>query len=122
MSISKRKLASNRANAQKSSGPTSAAGKEKVSQNGVKHGLCGQFKVLPCESQAGYDDLLERYMRVEQPADDVERELVAKMVRHNQPPPRSRAVLAISAQIIELACRLLAEIKAAPFSGAPLRK
>jgi len=38
---------------------------------------------------------------------------------HNQPPPRSRAVLEISAQIIELACRLLAEINAAPFSGAP---
>jgi hypothetical protein len=38
---------------------------------------------------------------------------------HNEPPPRSQAVLAIDAQIIELACRLLAEIKAAPFSGAP---
>jgi multidrug resistance protein MdtO len=35
----------------------------------------------------------------------------------NQPPIRSRAVLAISAQIIEVACRLLAEVKAAPFSG-----
>jgi multidrug resistance protein MdtO len=33
---------------------------------------------------------------------------------HNEPPPRSRAVLAINAQIIELASRLLAEIKAAP--------
>ena len=41
---------------------------------------------------------------------------------HNQPPPRSRAVLAISAQIIELACRLLGEIKTA-FSGpATVRK
>jgi len=41
---------------------------------------------------------------------------------HKQPPPRSRAVLAISAQIIELACRLLGEIKAA-FSGvATVRK
>ncbi len=38
---------------------------------------------------------------------------------HNEPPLRAQAVLAISAQIIELACRLLAEIKAAPFSGAP---
>jgi multidrug resistance protein MdtO len=37
---------------------------------------------------------------------------------HNQPPPRARAVLAIDSQIIELACRLLTEIKAAPFSGA----
>jgi hypothetical protein len=38
---------------------------------------------------------------------------------HNQPPPRSQAVLVVSGQIIELACRLLTEIKAAPFSGAP---
>ncbi len=36
---------------------------------------------------------------------------------HNQPPPRARAVLAISEQIIELACRLLTEIKAAHFGG-----
>jgi multidrug resistance protein MdtO len=38
---------------------------------------------------------------------------------HNQPTARARALLAVSAQLIELACRLLAEIKAAPFSGAP---
>jgi multidrug resistance protein MdtO len=38
---------------------------------------------------------------------------------HNQPTPRGRALLAVSAQLIELACRLLAEIQAAPFSGAP---
>ncbi len=38
---------------------------------------------------------------------------------HNQPTPRGRALLAVSAQIIELACRLLADITAAPFTGAP---
>ena len=42
---------------------------------------------------------------------------------HNEPPLRSRAVLAIAAQIIELGCRLLGEIKAATFNGAqPVRK
>ena len=30
---------------------------------------------------------------------------------HDQPPPRARAVLAISAQIIELGCQLLTEVK-----------
>ncbi|MBL8229541.1 MAG: hypothetical protein JNL98_13715 [Bryobacterales bacterium] len=35
------KLAANAANAQKSTGPTSAEGKEKVSQNARKHGLSG---------------------------------------------------------------------------------
>jgi multidrug resistance protein MdtO len=38
---------------------------------------------------------------------------------HNEPPLRSRAVLAIAYQIIELACRLLGEVNAAAFSGAP---
>jgi hypothetical protein len=42
---------------------------------------------------------------------------------HNQPPPRSQAVLVISRQIIEVACRLLTEVKAAPFFGAlPVRR
>jgi hypothetical protein len=37
---------------------------------------------------------------------------------HNQPPLRSRAVLTISSQIIELACRLLTEIQTAASRGA----
>ena len=38
---------------------------------------------------------------------------------HNEPPLRSRAVLAIASQIIELACRLLTEIEGASFNEAP---
>jgi multidrug resistance protein MdtO len=42
---------------------------------------------------------------------------------HNQPTPLGRALLEVSAQLIELAYRLLAEIQAAPFSEArPVRK
>jgi multidrug resistance protein MdtO len=42
---------------------------------------------------------------------------------YNPPTPRGRALLVVSAQLIELACRLLTEVKAAPFSGAlPVRK
>ncbi len=82
MAISKRKLAANRANAQRSTGPQSASGKEAVSQNRTTHGLCGRFRVLASENQAEYDDLLHRFLQSEQPLDDVERELVAKMARH----------------------------------------
>jgi hypothetical protein len=82
MSISKRKLQANRTNAHKSTGPRTTAGRETVSHNRTTHGLCGRFRVLPSEDQAEYDDLLERFMQAEQPADDVERELVAKMARH----------------------------------------
>ena len=82
MPISKRKLEANRANAQKSSGPTTAIGKARAAQNRISHGLCGKFHVLESESQEDYNDLLERFMKAEQPVDDVERELVAKMARH----------------------------------------
>jgi len=82
MSISESKLEANRANAQKSTGPTTTAGLEKISRNAFKHGLCGRFQVLPSESQAEYEALFESFMRAEQPADEVERELVGKMARH----------------------------------------
>jgi hypothetical protein len=82
MKSSKRQLAANRANAQKSTGPRTQAGREKVSHNRTTHGLCGRFQVLACEDQAEYNDLFNRFMEVEKPVDDVERELVAKMARH----------------------------------------
>jgi hypothetical protein len=73
----------NRENAQHSSGPTTEAGKEVSSRNNFRHGLCANFQVLSCEDQKVYDDIFERFLRAEQPADDVERELVAKMARHS---------------------------------------
>ena len=82
MPISKRKLAANRANAKKSRGPVSEAGKQKVSMNAIQHGLCGRFRVLPDENQDEYDDLVRRFMESEKPVDDVDRELIAKMARH----------------------------------------
>jgi hypothetical protein len=97
MALSEKKLAANRANAERtgrllpvvrhpkvpSTGPRTEAGKQKVSQNRTKHGLCGEFTVLGYEDQAAFDDLLDRFMQAEQPADAVERELVAKMARHD---------------------------------------
>ena len=81
MSISSRKLAANRANAQKSTGPTTAAGREKVSQNRLRHGLSGAFRVLTCEDQSQFDELLERFIQSEQPANDVELGLVERMAQ-----------------------------------------
>ncbi|MBV8896389.1 MAG: hypothetical protein JO051_07750 [Acidobacteriaceae bacterium] len=89
MPISKRKLAANRANAKKSRGPVTDAGKQKVSINAIQHGLCGRFRVLPDENQAEYDNLIRRFMEAEKPVDEVERELVAKMARHTWMSERS---------------------------------
>jgi multidrug resistance protein MdtO len=67
----------------------------------------GDLSGMPHDIQRAYDDL----------------ERAIFEAYHNEPPPRSRAVLEISRQMIELGCRLLGEIKAAPFIGAlPVRK
>jgi hypothetical protein len=81
MSISEAKLQANRENAQKSSGPRSAFGRARAAQNAMKHGLCSAFCVLESESQEEYNDLLQRFINTEKPADDVENELVARMAR-----------------------------------------
>jgi hypothetical protein len=83
MPASKRQLAANRANAQKSTGPQSAEAKEKVSQNAVQHGLCGRFYVLEgVESQERYDTFLNQLITDEQPVGQAEIELVVKMAEH----------------------------------------
>ena len=56
-SISTRKLSANRANALKSTGPRTLAGKRIVSQNALKHGLCTNRAVLSGECEATYDTL-----------------------------------------------------------------
>ncbi len=79
MFTSLRKLQANRANALKATGPTSAAGKEKVSQNRTTHGLLGQFRVLPGEHQDRFDALLDQLIEDENPVGIAEIELVKKM-------------------------------------------
>ena len=76
-----KQLAANRANAQKSTGPTSAAGLEKSSQNRRTHGLCGEFVVLANESQEMFDELFAAFLEVEQPANPIEHELVLRMAQ-----------------------------------------
>ncbi len=79
MPTSWRKLISNRANAQKSTGPTSPEGKAKVSQNRAVHGLTGRFRVIDSEDQDTFDDFLDQLIVEEQPVGTLEVELVKKM-------------------------------------------
>src|SRR6185369_5956317 len=54
--VSPRRVAANRANARKSTGPRTAAGKKRVSRNALKHGLCAQFGArLPGECEATFN-------------------------------------------------------------------
>ena len=84
-----RQIEANRQNAQKSTGPQSPEMKEKVSQNRLLHGLRGKFRVLQSENQQAFNDMLASYLETEQPANDIERDLVIKMARHSWMSERS---------------------------------
>jgi len=82
-SVSGKKLAANRANAQRSSGPKTSEGKEKSKLNAVKHGLTARY--FPALIQAGSAESEEfETVRTElydfyQPADAIEELLVEKL-------------------------------------------
>ena len=75
-------IKANRRNAKKSRGPVTPAGKATVSQNAVRHGLAGQFRVLSFESQQEYDEFLNQFIADEKPVGLAETELVRKMAEH----------------------------------------
>jgi len=78
--LSDAQLAANRANAQHSTGPTSAEGKATVCLNAVKTGLTGRTVLLPSEDAAPYQALLREYEKSLQPVGVEERALVQSLV------------------------------------------
>lgn len=66
MIVTPRKLAANRANAKKSTGPRTPCGKERSSMNALTHGMFSQRIVLPDESPAHFarfrDALLDFFL------------------------------------------------------------
>jgi hypothetical protein len=75
-----RKSQSARENGAKSHGPTTQAGKQRSSQNALKHGLTAQTLVLPSEDPADFQRLLDSYLQQLQPAGPVELDLVHEIV------------------------------------------
>lgn len=53
--ISERRLAANRANALKSTGPRTAEGKARSSLNALRHGITGQVSIMTEEDRAAHD-------------------------------------------------------------------
>ena len=84
-SLSDAQLAANRANAQHSTGPTSAEGKATVCLNAVKTGLTGRTVLLPSEDAAPYQALLREYEKSLQPVGVEERALVQSMLAEQAP-------------------------------------
>jgi len=69
----------NRANAQHSTGPRTAAGKARSSLNALSHGLTASSPVLPSEDRAAYDQHCRQLFDEYQPATPTETELVQEL-------------------------------------------
>ena len=76
---SERQIRANRLNAQKSTGPRTAAGKAASSKNALRHGLTAQQVVLEDEDAAMFDALRDRFLREFQPAGAMEEFLVERL-------------------------------------------
>jgi len=72
-------IRANRRNAQKSTGPKSPAGKERVRFNALVHGLRAESTVIPGEDRAKFDQLLERLSAAWIPQDDMEKTLIEQI-------------------------------------------
>ena len=74
------KVKANRMNALKSTGPKSKEGKEVVSQNATKHGLCSCRNVIKSESQNEYDQFHDEMIEDLSPAGAMEYSLAERIV------------------------------------------
>jgi hypothetical protein len=118
MAISEAMRAANRANALRSTGPRTAAGKAAARMNALKHGLAGAAVVLPGEDDAGFaaleSDLVARF----QPEGEMEREAVREMAaglwRLGRAPRAEVAALVANADEDEFAEAPLAATLGAP--------
>ena len=66
----------NRSNAQHSTGPRTAAGKHRSSQNALRHGLAAQSVVVPAEDEAQYQQLCGKFFDEYKPATATEATMV----------------------------------------------
>jgi hypothetical protein len=74
------RAAINRANAQKSTGPRTPAGKQRSSLNALRHGLTGHTIVLPTEDQSAYQRHSQAFLDEYQPKGATETQLVQSLL------------------------------------------
>ena len=74
-------VTANRANAQHSTGPSSAEGKAASSRNSLKFGLTAKAAIIPGEDPAELEGLTTQYLEEFDPVDAVEQHLVQTMIR-----------------------------------------
>ena len=74
-----KQIEANRRNAQKSTGPTSAEGKQRASRNAVRHGLAAETVIVPLEDVEDYQAFEEAVAASFDPETSVERELILRL-------------------------------------------
>jgi hypothetical protein len=74
-----RRAAVNRANSKHSTGPRTEAGKQRSSQNALRHGLTCQSAVLPTEDPSAYEQHCRQFRDEYQPANATETQLVQEL-------------------------------------------
>lgn len=74
-----KQIAANQRNAQKSTGPSSAAGKAASSRNALKHGVLSQRAVADHEDRQAYDSLLRQLIDEYSPVTALECTLVERL-------------------------------------------
>src|SRR5581483_9333709 len=78
---SAKRIAANRRNARKSTGPKTAAGKQTSSMNAMKHGLDAQTTVLPGEDEAAFRARLDAWRADIKPRNAEEEALLEQAAR-----------------------------------------
>jgi hypothetical protein len=74
-----RQIESNRRNAQKSTGPKTQCGKQRSSQNAVRHGLTAETVIGPLGDPADYQAFEQAVTTADDAETAVERELVLRL-------------------------------------------
>jgi hypothetical protein len=90
----------NRANAQHSTGPKTEAGKQRSSQNALRHGLTSQIVVMPNEDLEAYQSHLKSFMDEYQPQGATEAHLVQSLADTSW---RQNRIGAIEANVLKFA-------------------
>jgi hypothetical protein len=112
----KTQLEANRANARRSSGPKTPAGKARSSMNAVKHGLTAKMIVIGDEDPAQFELLRKALEARYEPSSLIERELVERLAGIIW---RLRRIPRFEADIIEARCTETRAFVPSRMQGAP---
>jgi hypothetical protein len=90
--ISEKQLEANRRNAEKSTGPKTAAGKSKASRNNLRHGLTGHISLLPTEDREAHDAFCNELIDSFTPDTPMETQLANSIAEDSWRLNRARAI------------------------------